>query len=60
VAGRCACRWRSRERPVAAGGGEGVDLEVGLLVGGGDAGMAEQVTHGVTVSQPSDSNGCAT
>jgi hypothetical protein len=48
------------EYPVAAGGGEGVDLEVWLLVGGGDADIAEQVSHGVTVSQPSDSGGCAT
>jgi hypothetical protein len=31
--------------PVAAGLGEGVDLEVGVLVGGGDAGVAEQVAH---------------
>ena len=29
------------EHPVAAGALEGVDLEVGLLVGGGDAGIAE-------------------
>jgi hypothetical protein len=33
------------EHPVAAGALEGVDLEVWLLVGGGDAGVAEQVTH---------------
>jgi hypothetical protein len=33
------------EYPVAAGALEGVDLEVWLLVGGGDAGVAEQVTH---------------
>jgi len=33
------------EHPVAAGAPEGVDLEVRLLVGGGDAGVAEQVTH---------------
>jgi hypothetical protein len=33
------------EDPVAAGALQGVDLEVGLLVGGGDAGVAEQVTH---------------
>ncbi|MDQ3929813.1 MAG: hypothetical protein M3328_11810, partial [Chloroflexota bacterium] len=39
---------------------EGVDLELGLLVGGGDAGVAEQVSNGLTVSQPSDSGGCAT
>ena len=32
------------EHPVAAGL-EGVDLELGLLVGGGDAGIAEQVSH---------------
>jgi hypothetical protein len=29
---------------------EGVDLELGVLVGGGDAGVAEQMSHGVTVS----------
>jgi hypothetical protein len=33
------------EHPVAAGALEGVDLQVGLLVGGGDAGVAEQVSH---------------
>jgi len=33
------------EDPVAAGALEGVDLEVGLLVGGGDAGVAEQMAH---------------
>jgi hypothetical protein len=33
------------EHPVAAGRGEGVDLEVWLLVGGGDAGVAEQMSH---------------
>ena len=29
------------EHPIAAGLLQGVDLEVGLLVGGGDAGIAE-------------------
>ena len=33
------------EHPVAAGALEGVDLELGLLVGGGDAGIAEQMSH---------------
>jgi hypothetical protein len=33
------------EDPVAAGALQGVDLEVGLLVGGGDASVAEQVSH---------------
>jgi hypothetical protein len=33
------------EHPVAAGGCEGVDLELGMLVGGGDAGVPEQVSH---------------
>jgi hypothetical protein len=33
------------EHPGAAGRSEGVDLEVWLLVGGGDAGVAEQVAH---------------
>jgi hypothetical protein len=46
--------------PVAAGRREGVDLELRLLVGGGDTGIAEQMSHGVTVSQPSDSGGCPT
>ena len=32
---------------------------LGVLVGGGDAGIAEQVSHGLTVSQPSDTGGCA-
>jgi len=32
--------------PVAAGVLERVDLEVWLLVGGGDAGVAEQMSHG--------------
>jgi hypothetical protein len=38
------------EHPKAPSRGEGVDLEVRLLIGGGDAGIAEQVSHGVTVS----------
>jgi hypothetical protein len=33
------------EDPVAAGTLEGIDLEVWLLVGGRDAGAAEQVPH---------------
>jgi hypothetical protein len=33
------------EHSVAAGKLQGVDLELGMLVGGGDAGIAEQVTH---------------
>jgi hypothetical protein len=33
------------EDPVAAGRRESVDLELGVLVGGGDAGVAEQVSH---------------
>ena len=33
------------EHPVAAGRGERVDLELWLLVGGGDAGIAEQMSH---------------
>jgi hypothetical protein len=31
--------------PIAAGGLQRVDLELGVLVGGGDAGIAEQVSH---------------
>jgi hypothetical protein len=45
-------RWRLGEHPVAAGTLEGVDPELGVLVGGGDAGVAEQVSHGGTVAQP--------
>jgi hypothetical protein len=33
------------EDPVTAGAFQGVDLQVGLLVGGGDAGVAEQMAH---------------
>jgi hypothetical protein len=33
------------EDPVAAGVLEGVDLELGVLVGGGDAGIAKQMSH---------------
>jgi hypothetical protein len=33
------------EHPVAAGAVQGVDLQVRLLVGGGDPGVAEQVAH---------------
>jgi hypothetical protein len=36
---------RLGEHPVAAGTLEGVDLELRLLVGGGDAGIAEQMSH---------------
>jgi hypothetical protein len=36
---------RLGEDPVTAGTFQGVDLELGLLVGGGDAGIAEQVSH---------------
>jgi hypothetical protein len=49
------CLWMGRSAraplavsvntPVAAGALEGVDLELGVLVGGGDAGIAEQVSH---------------
>jgi hypothetical protein len=48
------------EDPVAAGVLEGVDLELGVLVGGGDASVAEQVSHPGSVTEPSDSRGCAT
>jgi hypothetical protein len=49
------------EHPVAARRSEGVDLELWLLVGGGDACVAEEMTHTGTVSQPSDTGGgCAT
>jgi hypothetical protein len=36
---------RLDKHPIAAGALQGVDLELGLLVGGGDAGIAEQVSH---------------
>jgi hypothetical protein len=48
------------EHPGAAGMLKGVDLEVGLLVGGGDAGVAEQMAHAMTVAEPCDSADCAT
>ena len=48
------------EHPVAAGGGEGVDLELRLLVGGGDAGIAKQMSHSRSVAEPYDRAGCAT
>ena len=35
------------EHPVAAGRGEGVDLELGVLVGGGDPGIAKEMSHAV-------------
>jgi hypothetical protein len=31
-----------------------------VLVGGGDAGIAEQMTHGRSVAEPCDRAGCAT
>ena len=46
------------KHPVAASALEGVDLELGVLVGGGDAGIAEQISHVWTVSQPSDTACC--
>jgi hypothetical protein len=36
---------RLDKHPVAAGGLQSVDLQLGVLVGGGDAGIAEQVSH---------------
>jgi hypothetical protein len=39
------------EHPIAAGALEGVDLESWVLVTGGDAGIAEQMSHGQTISQ---------
>jgi hypothetical protein len=33
------------EHPIAAGTLQGVDPELRLLVGGGDAGIAEQMSH---------------
>jgi hypothetical protein len=46
--------------PVAAGVLEGVDLELGVLVGGGDTGIAEQMSHSRSVAEPYDRVGCAT
>jgi hypothetical protein len=48
------------EHPVAAGTLQRVDLELWLLVGDGDAGIAEQVTHGRSVAEPCDRAGRAT
>jgi hypothetical protein len=47
------------EHPIATGVLEGVDLQLRVLVGGGDPGIAKQMTHAPTVSQPSDTGGCA-
>ena len=41
---------RLSPKPVAAGLLQGVNPELWLLVGGGDAGVTEQVSHGQTVS----------
>jgi hypothetical protein len=35
-------------------------LELGVLVGGGDAGVAELMSHGGSVAEPCDNVGCAT
>ena len=43
---------RHNASPATLGRIEGVDLEPGLLVGRGDVGIAEQVAHRPTVSQP--------
>ena len=48
------------EHPIAASVSEGVDLELWLLVGGGDAGIAKQMSHGGSVAEPYDRPGCAT
>jgi hypothetical protein len=40
------------EHPIAAGALEGVDLELGVLVGGGDRGIAEQMSHGQDRTTP--------
>src|SRR5512133_431869 len=48
------------KHPVAAGLLQGVDLELGVLVGGRDPGVTKQMSHGGTVAQPCDSGGCAT
>ena len=47
------------EHPVAAGALERADLQVRLLVGGGDAGVAEEWPMPVTVAKPCDKVGCA-
>jgi hypothetical protein len=46
---RCGCCWLPARaqwpRTYVINQLEGVDLEVGRLVGGGDAGVAEQMAH---------------
>ena len=42
------------EHPVAASTLEGVDLKLGVLVSGGDAGIAKQVSHAGSVAEPCD------
>src|SRR5215207_7634234 len=46
--------------PIAAGALQGVDLELGLLAGGGCAGVAKQVSHAGSVAEPGDRVGFAT
>ena len=48
------------EHPVAAGLRKRVDLEVWLLVGGGDPCVAKEVADAPRVAQPCDSAACAT
>jgi hypothetical protein len=48
------------EHLIAAGALQGVDLELGLLVGGGDTGIAKQVSHAGSVAEPCGRVGCAT
>jgi hypothetical protein len=47
------------EHPIAAGVLEGVDLELRVLVGGGDPGIAKQISHSRSVAEPYDRVGCA-
>jgi hypothetical protein len=48
------------EHPIAAGVLEGVDLELGVLVSGGDPGIAKQMSHSRSVAEPYDRVDCAT
>jgi hypothetical protein len=48
------------EHAIAAGALEGIDLEAGLFVAGGGAGIAEQMSRAAAVAEPSDSGGYAT
>src|ERR1044072_8260131 len=62
--GSAACPWwpvgMPRHPPVPGSKGGADHLEVWLLVGGGDAGVAEEGGHAPRVAQPCDISACGT